>query len=57
MFLKAFKDELNIKYTIKSDVKKIGYNNKENTIDYAFYLKIIKLSMGYRLKEEPVQYN
>lgn len=50
MFLKAFKDELNIKYTIKSDIKKIGYNNKENTIDYAFLSKDNKIKYGISVK-------
>ena len=55
MFLKAFKDELNLQYNIESDVPKIGYNHRENKVDYAFYHQIITSSMGFQLKEETIQ--
>ena len=54
MFLKAFKDELNLQYNIESDVPKSDIII-ENKVDYAFYHQIITSSMGFQLKEETIQ--
>ncbi|PEJ55024.1 hypothetical protein CN676_05710 [Bacillus wiedmannii] len=50
MFLKAFKEELNLPYTIESDVSRTGYNNRENTIDYAFLSTDNKIHYGISVK-------
>ncbi|KUH41415.1 hypothetical protein [Bacillus mycoides] len=50
MFLKAFKGELNLPYTIESDVSRTGYNNRENTIDYAFLSTDNKIHYGISVK-------
>ncbi|KZD43482.1 hypothetical protein B4083_0882 [Bacillus cereus] len=50
MFLKAFKDELNLQYNIESDVPKIGYNHRENKVDYAFLSSDNKIKYGVSVK-------
>ncbi|MCU4798623.1 hypothetical protein OB971_26835 [Bacillus cereus] len=52
MFLKAFKEELNLSYNIESDATRTGYNNRENKIDYAFLSADNKIKYGVSVKRE-----
>ncbi|HHT7235530.1 TPA: hypothetical protein ACTZ5V_000448 [Bacillus cereus] len=54
MFLKAFKEELNLSYNIESDATRTGYNNRENKIDYAFLSTDNKIKYGVSVKRENV---
>ena len=55
MFLKAFKDELNLQYNIESDVPKSDIIIEKIKLIMPFYHQIITSSMGFQLKEETIQ--
>ncbi|MFB7641392.1 hypothetical protein, partial [Peribacillus butanolivorans] len=50
IFLKAFKDELNLSLKLENSVSKVGYNLRENELDYAFITPDEKIKYGISVK-------